>query len=232
MRGRLDHLDHERRAAARQIVGGADAGEQAVDDADACAERAGTNEPICASTAISAFWRRNVDLPAMLGPVTSQMRAVGHLVEARSAARRAPRPSTQSFSMKAPALARAQRLLDDRMAAAADLEGRAVVEHGADVALARAPARRGPPSQSSSASAAATRAERRAPRRATAAASSAKTSCSMASARSAAEAMRPSISISSAVVKRMALAIVWRWRNVVGQRRAQQRLGVAPASPR
>ena len=40
-----------------------------------CADRAGTNEPICASTAISAFWRRKVDLPAMLGPVTSQTRA-------------------------------------------------------------------------------------------------------------------------------------------------------------
>ena len=39
-----------------------------------CAAFAGTYEPICASMAISAFWRRNVDLPAMLGPVTSQMR--------------------------------------------------------------------------------------------------------------------------------------------------------------
>ncbi len=32
---RLDHLDHERRAAARDVVGGADAREQPVDDADA-----------------------------------------------------------------------------------------------------------------------------------------------------------------------------------------------------
>ena len=39
------------------------------------AAAAGTNEPIWASTAISAFWRRKVLLPAMLGPVTSQMRA-------------------------------------------------------------------------------------------------------------------------------------------------------------
>ena len=37
------------------------------------ARLAGTNEPICASTAISAFCRRNVDLPAMLGPVSSQI---------------------------------------------------------------------------------------------------------------------------------------------------------------
>ena len=38
------------------------------------ADFAGTYEPIWASMAISAFWRRKVDLPAMLGPVTSQMR--------------------------------------------------------------------------------------------------------------------------------------------------------------
>ena len=42
-----------------------------------CADFAGTYEPICAMTVISAFWRRNVDLPAMFGPVTSQMRASG-----------------------------------------------------------------------------------------------------------------------------------------------------------
>ena len=33
-RRRLDHLDHEGRAAAREVVGRADPGEQAVDDAD------------------------------------------------------------------------------------------------------------------------------------------------------------------------------------------------------
>ena len=32
---------------------------------------AGTNEPICARIAISAFWRRKVDLPPIFGPVTS-----------------------------------------------------------------------------------------------------------------------------------------------------------------
>ena len=71
----LDHLDHEGRAAAREIVGGADAAEQAVDDADVAA-LAGTKLPICAMTAISAFWRRKVDLPAMLGPVSSQSAAL------------------------------------------------------------------------------------------------------------------------------------------------------------
>ena len=33
---------------------------------------AGTKLPICARMAISAFWRRKVDLPPMFGPVTSQ----------------------------------------------------------------------------------------------------------------------------------------------------------------
>jgi hypothetical protein len=37
------------------------------------ADSAGTKEPICAMMAISAFWRRKVDFPAMFGPVTSQM---------------------------------------------------------------------------------------------------------------------------------------------------------------
>ena len=69
-----------------------------------CAERAGTNEPICASTAISAFWRRKVDLPAMLGPVTSQMRAGVISSKPGTASARAS-TSTQSFSMKAPARA-------------------------------------------------------------------------------------------------------------------------------
>ena len=39
-----------------------------------CAASAGTKLPICARMAISAFWRRKVDLPAMLGPVTSHSR--------------------------------------------------------------------------------------------------------------------------------------------------------------
>ena len=37
------------------------------------ARAAGTKEPICASSAISAFCRRKVDLPAMFGPVISQI---------------------------------------------------------------------------------------------------------------------------------------------------------------
>src|SRR5712691_8382463 len=51
------------------------------------AERAGTKAPICARIRISAFCRRNVLLPAMLGPVTSQIRSS---------------PRTQSLAMKLP----------------------------------------------------------------------------------------------------------------------------------
>ena len=38
------------------------------------ARAAGTKEPIWARMAISAVWRRTVDLPAMLGPVISSIR--------------------------------------------------------------------------------------------------------------------------------------------------------------
>src|SRR6202012_4197525 len=37
-----------------------------------CAFLAGTKEPICAKITVNATCRINVDLPAMLGPVTSQ----------------------------------------------------------------------------------------------------------------------------------------------------------------
>ena len=64
---RLGHLDHEGGAAARQVVGGADTGEEPVGHAD-MGGRGGHIEPACASTAKSAFCRRKVDLPAMFGP--------------------------------------------------------------------------------------------------------------------------------------------------------------------
>ena len=176
------------------------------------AERAGTNEPIWASTAMSAFWRRKVDLPAMLGPVTSQMRAsvtsskpVG--ISGRAAA------STQSFSMKAPLLACLQRLLDHGMAAAADLERGAVVERGPHIALLRGDLgqaclaielgqRRGDLAQRPAPGRRRQRRARRTP------------PARGASARSAAETMRLSVSTSSCVVKRTAPAMVWRWRKV------------------
>ena len=68
----LDHLDHEGGAAARQIVGGADAAEQAVDDADLRPTPPARSCPSAPACTISAFCRRKVDLPAMFGPVTSQ----------------------------------------------------------------------------------------------------------------------------------------------------------------
>ena len=37
------------------------------------ARRAGTKLPVCAINAISAFWRKKVDFPAMFGPVSSQI---------------------------------------------------------------------------------------------------------------------------------------------------------------
>ena len=55
------------------------------------ADFAGTNEPSCASTTISAFWRRKVDLPAMFGPVTTRMRVPVSLFSA---------PSRQSLPTK------------------------------------------------------------------------------------------------------------------------------------
>ena len=88
-RRRLHHLDHEGRTAAREIVGRADAAEQA-STMPICADSAGTNAPICARIAISAFWRRNVDLPAMFGPVTSQMRRARPATDRNRWARKAP----------------------------------------------------------------------------------------------------------------------------------------------
>jgi hypothetical protein len=71
-RGGLDHLDHEGRAAAGES------------SAAPTRENSRSTTPIRAASparrahlredAISAFWRRKVDLPAMFGPVSSQMR--------------------------------------------------------------------------------------------------------------------------------------------------------------
>ena len=74
------------------------------------AARAGTKAPIWASTAISAFWRRKVDLPAILGPVSSQ--------------RRWADPEIAVIGDEAARLLGAQRRLHHRMAPGLDLEGR------------------------------------------------------------------------------------------------------------
>ena len=187
------------------------------------AERAGTYEPICASTAMSAFWRRNVDLPAMLGPVTSQMRPSAVSSPGRALP---PPPSTQSLSMKAPALAAFSACSTTGWRPPRISKAWLSSTRGPRVALGarqlgeRRPWRRARPARRRCA-------RGRAARASIAAASSAKISCSRLRARSVAEAMRPSMSTSSAVEKRTALAIVWRWRNSSDERRLQQRLGVA-----
>ena len=76
-----------------------------------CARSAGTKEPIWARIAMSAFWRRKVLLPAMLGPVTSQSRCAR------------PEVAVVGDEGAAPAC-RCERRLDHRMAPARDLEGR------------------------------------------------------------------------------------------------------------
>ena len=43
------------------------------------ADFAGTNEPICAIIIITAFCRKKVDLPAIFGPVISQIRLFNEL---------------------------------------------------------------------------------------------------------------------------------------------------------
>ena len=106
-RGGLDHLDHEGRSAAREIVRRADPAEQAVDQAELARAPRARSSPAWASSTISAFWRRKVDLPPMLGPVISHSRSFG--------------PRLQIVGDEALAALR-QRLLDHRMAAALDLQ--------------------------------------------------------------------------------------------------------------
>src|SRR3981189_1278919 len=60
------------------------------------ADRAGTKAPICARIAISAFCRRKVLLPAMLGPVTSQIRSSPR---AQSLATKAPLPASAASTV-------------------------------------------------------------------------------------------------------------------------------------
>ena len=125
---RFRHLDVERRLSRREVVAGADAREDAIDDAELRAARAGTNEPICASTTSSAVCRRYVDLPPMFGPVSRMKRArssprcrsFGTNDEPSSASITGWRPSTMSTTLS----------LDERRAHVAalarDLRERAV----------------------------------------------------------------------------------------------------------
>lgn len=90
--GGFDHLNHKGRTAARQIVRSADTG-KILSITPICALLQGTKEPICAITAMMAFCRRKVDLPAMFGPVSSQISELSSLRQ-------------QSLPTKAPAWSR------------------------------------------------------------------------------------------------------------------------------
>ena len=195
-RRRLDHLDHEGRAAAREIVGRADAAEQPVDDADMGRPRRHD---------------RRRSAPARRSARSGAGRSICPPCSGRSAARAAaPRRRSQSLATKPPPaaarsaasttgwrpalIAKAVLVIDHRAAIVA--LDRELGEAGGDIEQRPAPR---PPRRSP-------RPPRSRPRRARRSSSS-----SSASALSAAVAMRRSSSPSSTVVKRMALAMVWRW---------------------
>ena len=113
----LDHLDHEGRAAARQIVGGADAAEQPVDDADMRA--LGRHE--------GADLREDGDQRVL----PQEGALAGHVGAGQQPQPLARPPRSQSLATKRAACSRAQRRLDDRMAAAVDREAGAVVDRRA-----------------------------------------------------------------------------------------------------
>ena len=79
------------------------------------ARAAGTKLPAWASTAISAVWRRKVDLPPMLGPVISHSRSSG--------------PSDRSLATNRSPVSR-KRAFDHRVPARVDLEARLVGQLG------------------------------------------------------------------------------------------------------
>ena len=89
-RRRLDHLDHEGRAAARQIVGGADAAEQAIDDADMGGPRRHEGADL----------GQHGDQRVL----AQEGRFAGHVGAGRAARAAALSPRSQSLATKAPAL--------------------------------------------------------------------------------------------------------------------------------
>ena len=128
MRGGLHHLDHEGRAPAGQVVGGADAGEQPIDDADVGGPRRHERAHL--------GQHRDQRVLAQEGGLAGHVRAgdqpearLRHLVEA---GRRVGRAAHQHAVVldEGAGLGGLQCLLDDRMPPAADLEGDAVVEPG------------------------------------------------------------------------------------------------------
>ena len=212
-RGGLDHLDHERRAPARQIVGRADAREQPVDDADVRARRRHERAHLRhhADQRVLAQKRR---FAGHVGTGDEPYARVRKLIEARRSSGASEPPSMQSLSMKACSLdfASACSTTGWRPPRMSNISlvstiGPHVVlferEHGEG--RVHVEFRQG--ATRSSDSVVSCSRDRGLQERA-------KMSCSRFSARSLADAICPSISASSAVVKRTAFAIVWRWRNV------------------
>ena len=130
---RLHHLDHERRAPARQIVGGADAAEQAIDRADGRRAR----------RHVGAHLRQHGDqrvlaqegrLAGHVGARHQPDAALGRLVEA---GRRRDLGAAQHAIVldEGAGPRRFQRLLHHGMAPAADLEGLARRRRGAACSL-------------------------------------------------------------------------------------------------
>ena len=113
-RRRLHHLDHEGRAPARQIVGGADAAEQAIDDADMRALRRHER----------AHLREDRDQRVL----AQEGRFAGHVGtgDEPQASARLRGDRSQSLGTNGPACACAQRRFHNGMTAAHDLEGEAV----------------------------------------------------------------------------------------------------------
>ena len=145
--GGLDHLDHEGRPAAGEIVGRPDAREQPVDHADRAPWPPARSCPSGPGPRSARSGAGRCSCRPCSGPVSSH---------------RAPSsPRSQSLATKSSGCP-GERLLDHRMAAALDQERVAIVDLRPAVALLDRPGSASPAARSSSASADAVR---RLPRR-------------------------------------------------------------------
>ena len=106
-RRRLRHLDVERRLAGREVVAGADAREDAVDDPERSPPWPGRTSRSAPGSTSSAACRKYVDLPPMFGPVKTMKRA-------------AVRAEVEIVRDEGGA----EQRLDDRMAAVVDVDRR------------------------------------------------------------------------------------------------------------
>ena len=129
----LDHLDHEGRAPARQVVGGADPAEELVDDAD----------PRLARRHERAHLRQHRDQRVL----PQEGRLAGHVRPGEQPERPRARPVGAELAVVGDeAAARApQRRLDHRVPAAGDREGAVLVDLRPHPVLGRARGRPAPP---------------------------------------------------------------------------------------